>query len=664
MKPLDLRGARSKSLRGARPRTRSLGELLEARQLLDASGFAGNDCAPELDLSAVTIPTAIVGQEVVLDLPALGATVEDLDTNGDPTGDALRWLADPDTGVDFPTGATLSADGVLTWTPTDDQIGTSVVTVIAIDAGTPALADAEVFEITVEPSTNVAPGLDPIQIADNRLNVGTELVVTVTSSAPEAGQTHTFELVGDSPADATITKIDDMTAEVRWTPTDGDVGTADFTVRVVDDGAPPLDDTESFTVEVFEVNEAPGLAAIADQTAAAGQEIVISVSATDANTGQTITLALDPDSPTDATITPTGAGTAEIRWTPTVGQIGQAIQFGVTATDDGFLPLADTESFTVTVIEAGVAPVMQDVPDASVTLGSQLSVFARATDANAGDTLTFSIAAGAPAGVTVETIPPADGSDEWVGRVLWTPTAADAGVTTIGVVVSDGDPSTADATSTFDVTVNAPPAIDPIADQVVAVGVELVVPISATDANSDETITVTFDAPNLPASAQLQDLMTGPGQADAELRWTPTAADVALGAITVTITAEDPTQLTATETFTITVDDVALVVTTAATALYDPTAPALEFAFSEAVNAAASSIGSYSLVVVGGADDGTLITLPSVTAVSETEFEIALTEALAVGTYRLQLDDALIADLAGNALGAPLSLDFEVVATS
>jgi hypothetical protein len=332
---------------------RPLHEVLEARHMLTATDFTGNECAPDLNLTAITPRSAVVGQPITLNLPALGATLIDEDAEGNPSGDVLRWLADPDTGVDFPTGATLTPAGVFTWTPTAAQMGQHVITIIGIDAGTPALADAETFIINV--GENMSPNL--AAIADQNATVGQELVVNITATDPNPGQTLTFAFDPDNaPASATIEKTGDATARIRWTPTAANVSVpVNFSVLVTDNGTPQLSDSESFSVTVTAPNSAPDLAAIADQEATVGVELVVNVTATDADAGQTLTFALDlENSPAGATITKTGATTATIRWTPAAGDVPGPVGFRVLVADDGITPLADAETLDVTVAAAVV----------------------------------------------------------------------------------------------------------------------------------------------------------------------------------------------------------------------------------------------------------------------------------------------------------------------
>lgn len=98
---------------------------------------------------------------------------------------------------------------------------------------------------------NLTPDLAPIE--DRLLAPDGELVVVVTATDPNAGDTLTFQLDPDnSPAGATITRNDDdpRSATIRWTPTGTEMASSfTFRVLVTDDGDPPLSDFEEFTVD-------------------------------------------------------------------------------------------------------------------------------------------------------------------------------------------------------------------------------------------------------------------------------------------------------------------------------------------------------------------------------------------------------------------------------
>ena len=96
--------------------------------------------------------------------------------------------------------------------------------------------------------------------------------------------------------------------------------------------------------------ESPDLAPIADATATVGEQVEITVTATDPNSRDTLTFLLDQDnSPTSATIEQTDNNTAIVRWTPDVADDNQEVSFRVLVVDDGDPALSDSEDFTATV---------------------------------------------------------------------------------------------------------------------------------------------------------------------------------------------------------------------------------------------------------------------------------------------------------------------------
>jgi cyclophilin family peptidyl-prolyl cis-trans isomerase len=108
-----------------------------------------------------------------------------------------------------------------------------------------------------------------------------------------------------------------------------------------------------------EPQQAPNLAAIPDDTAEVGNQIEVTVTATDANSRDDLIFTLDPDNaPDGATIQRIDNTTAVIRWTPGEADEGDAVLFRVIVTDDGNPPLSDSEDFTITV---GEVPLQLDL---------------------------------------------------------------------------------------------------------------------------------------------------------------------------------------------------------------------------------------------------------------------------------------------------------------
>ena len=367
-------------------------EQLESRTMLDGTGLPGNECPPDLDLTAIGPQTAMVGVEFVLNLPADGATVVDLNSNGQPTGDTIRWQLDPDVPSDTPAGATMTTDGVFRWTPTAAQLGMHDIVVLVVDEGSPRLADAEVFtiEVVTQPpmldlngadagndfAATYTEGDDPVSIVDIDLTItdadSTQLAsarVVITNLLDGSDE----ELLVDRTGTAIVSTYDAATGTLTLTGMDSlanyqDVlrtlqyvnrsdnpDTTDRRIEVtVNDGTNDSNVAVS-TVSVVAVNDAPNLAPVADVSVELGQLVEVTVTATDPE-GDPLTFQLDRDDPNStlpaaATIEQIDNTTAVIRWTAdTTG----TFRFVVLVTD--VAGGVDRETFDVTVTD--VVPVL------------------------------------------------------------------------------------------------------------------------------------------------------------------------------------------------------------------------------------------------------------------------------------------------------------------
>ena len=147
-------------------------------------------------------------------------------------------------GAGAPAGASITAGGAFTWTPTEAQgPGTYPVTIRVTDNGTPALNDFETISIHVN-EVNKAPEL--AAIGSKTVLWGNALSFTASASDPDIpANVLTFSLVG-APAGASISDA----GAFSWTPTSGQIGSYTFTVKVVDNGSPSLSDQETITVVV------------------------------------------------------------------------------------------------------------------------------------------------------------------------------------------------------------------------------------------------------------------------------------------------------------------------------------------------------------------------------------------------------------------------------
>ncbi|MEM8678322.1 MAG: putative Ig domain-containing protein [Planctomycetota bacterium] len=363
-------------------------EQLELRTMLTGTGFPGNDCPPDLDLSGVPLQTLTAGEAFTLDLGAMNV-VTDVDLNGDPTGDVIRFVLDPDVPDQTPLGAEITSEGVFSWTPNATQLGMFDIVVIAIDAGDPALADAEIMRVEVVEPVNEPPVLDlngpddegdgfnatfeeeagVVQIVDLDLSITdadndrlTSATATITNLLDGDNEFLTVDVTGTNltaaydPMTGTLTLTGDDTLQnyenvlrtLQYANVSDDPNTTTRAIDVmVSDGEDPSN-VATATVDIIAFNDAPDIAPIADGVAFVGAEFETTVTVTDPDS-ENVTLFLDDDSPTNATLTQVDATTWLIRWTPDAMDGDGPFTFRVNATDDGTPVAADSESFMVTL---------------------------------------------------------------------------------------------------------------------------------------------------------------------------------------------------------------------------------------------------------------------------------------------------------------------------
>jgi ELWxxDGT repeat protein len=343
----------------------------------------------------------------------------------------------------------------------DQTVGTNggVITTGTLTGPTGAFSAtfAQATVIFIEDQvTNQAPVL--AAIGNQSIDEDQPLTFTATATDANAGQTLTFSLdngtSGQVPAGATINAT---TGVFTWTPTEAQgPGTFTFDVVVTDNGSPALSDRETITVTVGEVNQAPTLAPISDQTVTAGQLLSFTAVGSDLDLpANALIYSLQGTVPVGASIDPdTGAFT----WTPTAGQVGPH-SLTLRVTDNGSPNLFAEQVVSITV-EAipNQAPTLNAIGNQTISEHLPFTFTATASDADAGQTLTFSLANGTsgaiPAGATI---------NPTTGVFTWTPIEAQGpGTFTFDVVVTDNGSAVLTDRETLTVTVteaNAAPVL-------------------------------------------------------------------------------------------------------------------------------------------------------------------------------------------------------------
>ncbi len=275
--------------------------------------------------------------------------------------------------LEAPANAMISAEGVITWTPTEAQgPGTYIfITEVLDDAGVPGGSFNSFLVIVNE--GNSAPVL-PAQ-TDRTVNELTTVVVDNTASDSDVPvQTLSYSLLA-SPATATIS----ANGVITWTPNEAQgPGTYVFTTRVEDNGVPPLRVTNTFSVIVNEVNSPPALPVLTERTLDELTPLILDNSAFDADLpAQTLNYTLLA-APGNATISDAGV----ITWTPNEVQGPGTYSITTRVTDSGSPARSVTNSVIVRVNEMNSAPVLPTQVDRTTNELSTLILTNTAADAD------------------------------------------------------------------------------------------------------------------------------------------------------------------------------------------------------------------------------------------------------------------------------------------
>ena len=451
-------------------------------------------------------------------------------TGSDPDGEPITF-----TIAERPNNGRLTGDAPnLTYTPDNGFAGTDRFTFKVSDGS--AESAAAVVTIAVTP-VNQPPVLT-VPVAQT-ITVLTSLSFTVTATDADVSQLLTLTS-SQLPGGATYTQTGPNSAQFSWTPTASQVGSYNVSFTVTDSGTPQLRDTRTVSITVTpQVNRPPALTAPAAQTAAVGQPLSFVVSASDPDSGQTLTI-IPGNLPNGASITKTSDTSIQFNWTPTVAQIGNyAVSF--TVTDNGSPQLSDTKTVAISVTQPNRAPVLAVPAAQSVIAGQPLSFTVSASDPDSGQTLIL----------TAGNLPPGASFNQNNGQFNWTPSVGQIGSYTVSFTATDnGSPRLTD-TKTVAITVTqpnrAPVLTVPVAQSVVA-GQSLRFTVSASDPDTGQTLILTATAigGSLPTGATFT-AVGGSG----EFRWTPTTAQI--GSYTISFTAIDSGTpvLSATQTVTI-----------------------------------------------------------------------------------------------------------------
>ncbi|MBI4713330.1 MAG: DUF2341 domain-containing protein [Planctomycetes bacterium] len=343
--------------------------------------------------------------------------------------------SDPDAGDTLTYSATgLPAGAVFTpttrafgWTPDYDQAGSYPdVKFRVTDTG--GLWAEEAITITVNnvdrPPVLTNPG-------NQIVNEGGNLPFTLAAIDPDGGAI-TYSMTS-TPTGATLNAV---SGAFNWSPNYSQSGNYNVVFTAHSSG---LTDSEPIWITVNNVNRPPVLTEIGNRVADEGVAISFVITGTD-DDGDGLTYTAS-NLPSGASFTP---ATRTFDWTPSYTQ--SAVYNNVTfrVTDNGSPNLYAEEVISITVQEVNQTPVLEAIGNKTADEGVELAFVITATDADAGDVLTYSSA-----------LPPGASLNSTSGLFQWTPSSTQSGVyPDIAFTATDnGSPNLSDSEA-ITITVN------------------------------------------------------------------------------------------------------------------------------------------------------------------------------------------------------------------
>ncbi len=408
--------------------------------------------------------------------PTIGAIANKTISSGQSTGAIPFTVGDPDTG---PTGLTLSgasanttlvpngniafggsgASRTVTVTPATGQTGSAQITVTVSDGSLTAQTN---FTVTVQAQANHAPTITAIATQNISAGQNTGAIpftvgdqdtgaagLTISAASSNTTLVPNGNVVfGGSGANRTVTV----------TPAAGQSGTAKITVTV-SDGSLTAQSVFTVNVQAQQVNHAPTISAISNQTISAGQNTgAIPFTIADQDTGAAgLILTAASSNPTMVlagnVVFGGSGGKRTVTVTPVAGKSGSSL-ITITVSDGS---LSTQSSFMVTVQAAQAhAPTITAIPAQSTFEGVPTSgISFTINDADTGPaSLTLSAAS------SNQTLVP-NGNIVFAGSggnrtVTVTPAAGQTGSVQITITVSDGSLT---AQSSFALTVQVATAL-------------------------------------------------------------------------------------------------------------------------------------------------------------------------------------------------------------
>ncbi|HON06713.1 MAG TPA: putative Ig domain-containing protein [Verrucomicrobiota bacterium] len=307
-------------------------------------------------------------------------------------------------------------------------------TIMAFTNPTPAQANKIIEQ-------NLAPVISPVE--DQVVIEGETLVLQIEATDPNKSKQNLYFSLDDGAPTGAV--IDSISGIFTWTPSEVfGGGSYPITVRVTDDGEPPLSATVSFTISVEKTNSQPILAMPGNQVVNEGELLSFVVTAIDDDLPpQRLTFSLDAAAPQGASINP---ATGLFTWQPDEMQGPNIYSFYIYVSDDGTPPKSDKQRITITVNEVNTPPLFSSNLSQTTHCGCVFNFLLPASDSDyPSNKLTFVLIDEKQTGASV---------DPDTGLFNWTPGAEfKYSTNSFTVIVSDNGTPPLSTTNTFTITI-------------------------------------------------------------------------------------------------------------------------------------------------------------------------------------------------------------------